>query len=86
MQDMSQYAERPISNEIQATIETYCRGIDQDARFDITRRNLCVLSKANVRPMQLAREFLGPENDEKVSIIFAAYKRYAEAVWTWGGG
>ena len=86
MYDMSQYTERPISDDIQATIELYCRGIDQDEPFDITERSLCVLSKANIRPMQLTRENLGPENDEKVSMIYAAYKRYAETVWTWGGG
>ena len=86
MSDMARYSRRPVSDKIQAAIEMFCRGIDQDEPYDITERNLCVLSEANIRPMQLARERLGPENDAKVTLIYEVHKRYAEAVWTWAGG
>ena len=92
--DMATYSKRPISDKTQSYIDRFCQNVNQDLPFDVSSRNLCILSDSTNAPMDLVREMVANDaqdpdlekSKERLETLFEAQRRYAEAVWTWGGG
>jgi len=92
--EMAMYSKRPISDRIQSYIDRFCQNVEQGIPFDVTKRNLCILSDSTNASMDLVREMVAndrqdphPEKSkQRLETLFEAQRRYAEAVWTWGGG